>query len=98
MTTKTLRLPEALAAAVRDVGSREDIEDSGAMRKLLRMGYRCYVAERYRAGEISLRESSRRLGVSLSETADILRQMGIPGNVTADDTLQSMKSLDAVRT
>jgi hypothetical protein len=38
MTTKTLRLPDVLAAAVREVGSREDIEDSTAMRKLLRMG------------------------------------------------------------
>ncbi len=60
MTTKTLRLPDVLTSAVRDVGEAEHIEDSAAMRKLLRMGYDLYVA----------------------------------GNVTADDTLQSLKSIE----
>jgi hypothetical protein len=97
MTTKTLRLPDVLAAAVHEVGSREDIEDSTAMRKLLRMGYETYLAEQYRLGKISLRESARRMGMSLSETLDALRQKGIAGNVSADDTLESLKSLGAAR-
>ena len=93
MTTKTLRLPDVLAAAVHEVGFREDIEDSTAMRKLLRMGYETYLTEQYRAGRLSLREVARRLGISLSETMDALRQKGIAGNVTADDTLTSLNSL-----
>jgi predicted HTH domain antitoxin len=97
MTTKTLRLPDVLAAAVHEVGSREDVEDSTAMRKLLRMGYETYLAEQYRAGRISLREIARRLDRSLSETLDALRQKGIAGNVGADDTLESLKSLGATR-
>jgi predicted HTH domain antitoxin len=93
MTTKTLRLPEVLATAVHDVGAREDIEDSTAMRKLLRMGYDAYLAEQYRLGRLTLREMARRMGVSLSEALDVLRQRGINGNVTADDTLESLKSM-----
>jgi len=93
MTTKTLRIPDALAAAVHDVGRREDIEASTAMRKLLRMGYESYLTEQYRSGRLSLRDTARRMGVSLSEAIDTLRQKGIGGNVTADDTLESLRSL-----
>lgn len=97
MTTKTLRLPDVLAAAVREVGALEEIEDSTAMRKLLRMGYETYLAEQYRFGKITLRESARRMGLSLSETLDAFRQKGIAGNVGADDTLASLRSLGATQ-
>lgn len=93
MTTRTLRLPGDLAEAIRDVGAAEHIEESTAMRKLLSMGYHLYVAELYRAGRISLRDAARQMGLSLSETIDALRTLGIAGNVTADDTLQSLSSL-----
>ncbi len=93
MTTKTLRIPDALAAAVHDVSKREDIEDSTAMRKLLRIGYESYLTEQYRLGRLSLRETARRMGVSLGEAIDTLRQKGIGGNVTAEDTLESLRSL-----
>ena len=97
MTTKTLRMPDDLAKAVHQVGVGEHIEEATAMRKLLRMGYDLYVAEQYRAGRISLREAARRTGRSLSDTLDTLRHLGIPGNVTADDALQSLKSLQRPR-
>jgi hypothetical protein len=93
MTTKTLRMPVNLAAAVHEVGVSEHIEESTAMRKLLRMGYDLYVAEQYRAGRISLRDVARRMGTSLSEALEALQRLGIAGNVTADDTLQSLKSI-----
>ena len=93
MTTKTLRLPDALTAAVRDVGRSEHVEESTAMRKLLRMGYELYLAEHYRHGALSLRQVAARLEVSLSEAIDRLAELGVPGNVTADDTLESLKSL-----
>ena len=93
MTTKTLRIPTNLATAVHDVGVAEHIEEATAMRKLLRMGYDLYVAEQYRAGRISLRDAGRRMGTSLSETLDTLQRLGIAGNVAAEDTLRSLKSL-----
>ncbi len=93
MTTKTLRLPDALASAVHDVGAAEHIEDSAAMRKLLHMGYAAYVAERYRAGRMSLREAAGRMDLPLSDALNALRQLGVSGNVTADDTLHSLRSL-----
>ena len=94
MTTKTLRLPDVLTTAVHDVGEAEHIEESAAMRKLLRMGYDLYVAEKYRAGLISVRTAARRMGTSISEALDTLQRLGVTGNVTADDTLQSLKSIE----
>ena len=94
MKTKTLRIPEQLAGAVRDVGLAEHIEESAAMRKLLYLGFERYLADRYRAGEISLRDMARQLGMSLSDALDLLQRQGIPGNVGAAETLASLQSTE----
>jgi hypothetical protein len=96
MRTRTLRLPDDLEKAVREVGTTERIEEATAMRKLLRMGYEVFIAEQYRAGRVSLRSAAHRMGISMSETMDAFQRLGIQGNATADDTLQSFRSLPAV--
>lgn len=93
MITKTLRLPVDLASAIRNVGKAEHLDESVAMRKLLHLGYAAYVAEKYRSGGISLRTAAEEMGLPLSEAMDALSRMGIPGNVSADDTLHSLRSL-----
>ncbi len=93
MTTKTLRLSDNLAEAVRELGAAEHIEESTAMRKLMKMGYDLYTAERYRAGRLSLREVAARMDLSLSETLEALQHLGIAGNTGAEDTLASLQSL-----
>ena len=93
MTTKTLRLSDSLAEAVREIGTAEHIEESTAMRKLLRMGYDLYLAQQYRAGRMSLRDVAARMNLPLSETLEALQHLGIPGNTGADDALASLQSL-----
>ena len=93
MKTKTLRLSDELEGAVRDVGVAEHIEESAAMRKLLHLGYERYLADRYRAGTITLRELAAHTGTSLSQALDLLQHLGISGNVGAADTLESLRSL-----
>jgi len=94
MTTRTLRLPNDLVAAVRTVGQAEQIEESTATRKLIRMGFELYTARLYQTGRITLRQTAKRLDLSLSETLDFLQQFGVSGNVTADDTFASLQSLN----
>ena len=94
MTTKTLRLPAELVSAVRTVGRAEQIEESTAMRKLMRMGFELYTARLYQTGRITLRQTAKRLDFPLSETLDFLQQIGVSGNVTADDTLASLQSMN----
>jgi hypothetical protein len=93
MTTKTLRLPDELASAIRAVGEAEQIEESAAMRKLLRMGFELYTARLYRDGRITLRQAARRLHRPRSETLEFFQQLGIKGNVSAEDPLASLRSL-----
>ena len=97
MRTKTLRLPDELVEAVHDVGASEHIEESTAMRKLLGMGYDLYLAGQYRAGALTLRQVARRMRASLGDALDRLQRLGVPGNVGADDTLQSLKSIETDR-
>ena len=93
MITKSLRLSDSMVSAIREIGRAEQIEESVAMRKLLRMGYGLYLAEQYRAGRCTLRDVADRLELSLSETLDTLQRLGITGNTGADDTLASFRSL-----
>jgi hypothetical protein len=93
MITKTLRLPEGLSDAIRELGDAEHIEEATAMRKLLMMGYEMYVADQYRAGRLSLRDVATRLKQPLSDTLELLQRLGIGGNAGADDTLASFTSL-----
>lgn len=93
MRTKTLRVNDDLVDALREVGDAEHIEEAQAMRKLLRMGYEVYLAERYRTGLVSLRDVALRLNRSLSETIDTMARMGTTGNTGAADTLASLRSL-----
>jgi len=97
MTTRTLRLPEDLAAAIRQVGKLEAIEESSAMRKLLRMGLDLYTARLYGQGRITLRQAAKRMQRSVPEAVDALAELGIRGNTTADDTLASVRSIRARR-
>ena len=45
MITKSLRLPDSMVSAIREIGRAEQIKESAAIRKLLRMGYGLYLAE-----------------------------------------------------
>ena len=96
MRTKTPRIPEELVGAVRDVGLTEHIEESAAMRKLLHLGCERYLVNRYRGGEIALREMARQLRTSLSDALDLLQRQGIPGNVGAAETLESLQTMEGV--
>jgi len=96
MKTKTLRLPEALEDAVREVGSAEHIEESAAMRKLLALGYERYLADQYRVGAITLGDLAARTHMSHSQALDLLQRLGISGNVGAADTLVSLRSLQSL--
>lgn len=93
MTTKTLRLSDSLLNAVHELGNTEHIEESTAMRKLMRMGYELFLAEQYRQGRMTLRDVAQRMELSLSDTLDALQRRGISGNTSADDTLASVRSL-----
>ena len=69
------------------------IEESTAIRKLIRTGLEAYVANLYRQGEITLREASRRLNLDMVATVDVLVDHGVSGNLDAGDGFAAIENL-----
>jgi predicted HTH domain antitoxin len=91
MNVKSLRIPEDIEQAIEYVAKSEKIEKSQSLRKLARVGFECYVARSYEQGKLTLREASSLLKLSLSETLDILSEMGVKGNIRSSEVLESLK-------
>jgi predicted HTH domain antitoxin len=93
MKVKSIRIPEEMERAVDYVARSEKIEKTSSIRKLTRMGFELYVAKSYERGKISLREASKLLNLSLSETIDLLMETGVKGNIRVRDVMDSLKTL-----
>ncbi|HAS53744.1 MAG: hypothetical protein A2X56_15100 [Nitrospirae bacterium GWC2_57_13] len=92
MKTKSIRIPDDIQRAVTKVEKEEKVEEATAIRKLIKIGYETYVADRYRDGKLSLAEASRRLGITQSEMIDLLLERGTKGNLDAGDVLAALEA------
>jgi len=93
MKVKSIRIPEEIDRAVDYVARSEKIEKTSSIRKLTRMGFELYVAKAYERGKIYLREASKLLNLSLSETIDLLMETGVKGNIRVKDVMDSLKTV-----
>jgi predicted HTH domain antitoxin len=91
MKTKSLRIPEDMMYAVKLVEKEEKIEESTAMRKLMRIGFETYIGNLYKQGKITLREAARLLNKNQIETIDLFLDAGIKGNLDASDVFISLE-------
>lgn len=92
MTVKSLRIPEDMEKAIEYVAKLEKIEKSQSLRKLTRIGFECYVARSYEGGKLTLREAATLLKLSLSETMDVLSELGAKGNIRSSEVLESLRA------
>ena len=93
MKVKSMRLSEDLDQAIEYISRAEKIEKSQSLRKLARIGFEYYVSKAYRDGKITLREASDLLKLSILETIDLFADMGVKGNIRAEDVLSSLNLL-----
>ena len=91
MKVKSMRIPEDIDKAIVYVSRSEKIENTHSLRKLARMGFESYISKEYKAGKITLREAADLLKLTISETVDLLSDMGVKGNIHAGDVLNSLK-------
>ncbi len=91
MKTKSLRIPKNMISAIELVEKEEKIEESTAMRKLMRIGFETYIANLYRQGKVTLREAARLLDVNQIEAINLFLDAGIKGNLNASDVLISLE-------
>lgn len=85
-----MRIPDDIDQAINYVSQLEKIEKAQSLRKLARIGFEYYVAKSYKEGRITLRDASDLLKLSLSETIDLLAEMGVKGNIRAADVYASL--------
>ncbi|MBI3606110.1 MAG: hypothetical protein HY202_08820 [Nitrospirae bacterium] len=90
MKTKSIRIPKEMMDAIELVEKEEKIEESIAMRKLIRIGFETYVGNLYKQGKITLREAARHLNMNPIEVMDLFLDAGIKGNLDASDVLASL--------
>lgn len=91
MKTKSLRIPKEMMSAIKLVEKEEKIEESTAMRKLMRIGFETYVANLYKHGKVTLREAAKILNLNQIEAMNIFLDAGIKGNLDASDVMLSLK-------
>ena len=96
MKVKSMRIPEDIDQAINYVSKLEKIEKAQSLRKLARLGFEFYVAKNYREGRITLRNTSDLLNLNLSETVDLLLEMGVKGNIRASDVYASLNSIGSL--
>jgi len=92
MKVRSMRIPGDIDQAIEYVSKVEKIEKAQSLRKLARVGFEYYVVKAYREGKITLREASDLLQLTLSETIDLLLEMGVKGNIRAKDVLASLNT------
>lgn len=94
MHAKSIRIPDDMLIAIEMVERREHLEESTAIRKLIRTGLETYATRLYRQGNITLRELARRLDLDLIASTELLLDYGVRGNLDASDVMQSIEQLD----
>ena len=78
---KTTRVPENLMKVIEYRVNKEGLDESTVIRQLIQLRVRQYISKLYKEGELSLREASELLGVSLRETLEIMWKEGVKGNI-----------------
>ena len=91
MKTKSIRIPKDMMTAIELVEKEERIEESTAMRKLIRIGFESYIGNLYKQGKVTLREAARLLNLSQIDTINLFLDAGIKGNLDASDVLISLE-------
>ena len=92
MKVKLIRIPEDIDRAIEYVAKSEKLEKTQSLRKLTRIGFEYYMAKSYEMGKLTLREAAELLSLTLSETIDLLLEMGVKGNIKAKDIMESLKT------
>tara|TARA_B100000315_G_C14514751_1_gene558653 strand:+ start:776 stop:1066 length:291 start_codon:yes stop_codon:yes gene_type:complete len=91
MKTKSIRIPTDIISALSFVGKKEKVEESTAMRKLMRIGFETYIGNLYKEGKVTLREAAKLLKVNQVEAMDLFIEKGIKGNLDVSDVMVSME-------
>jgi predicted HTH domain antitoxin len=95
MKVKSIRIPDDIDKSIEYVARLEKLEKTQSLRKLTRLGFEYYAAKSYERGKLTLRETAQLLNLTLSETIDLLAEMGVKGNIRTKDVMESFKTISS---
>jgi len=95
MKVKSIRIPDDMDKSIEYVSRLEKLEKTQSLRKLTRLGFEYYAAKSYERGKLTLRETAGLLNLTLSETIDLLAEMGVKGNIRTKDVMESLKTISS---
>lgn len=88
---KTTRIPQQLVRGIKYRTERECVDESTALRQLLRLGLQEYAIILYKRGDITLREAAALCTLSMRNMLDVLIEHGVKGNVQYDTQKRSLE-------
>lgn len=92
----TTRLPPSIVKGIRYRTRKEGVDESTALRQLLRYGLQEYAIRLYKQGQISLREAANLGNVSVRDMIDILAEHGVKGNIQYDTQIKSLEIIKEI--
>jgi predicted HTH domain antitoxin len=98
MPVMSLRLEEKDLEKIRSLASEDNKDQSTVARELISYGWNYLMVRRYAEGKLSLEGLARELGKSVSETTDLLAEMGVPSPINYDDYLEGYSTMKGRRT
>jgi len=89
----TLRLKEKELGFIEALSKKEDKDRSYVARKLIDYGWTYFTLKQYRDGKISIGKVAKELNLSITETIELLSELGVKSPVTYEEYLEGYKSL-----
>lgn len=87
----TLRLKEKELGFIKELSSKENGDRSYAARKLIDYGWIYFILKNYREGKMSIGKAAKELNLSITETIELLADLGIKSPITYEDYLEGQK-------
>ncbi len=93
MSVISLRLKERESRKLQELSIEEQKDKSTVARELIQEGWNFLMIRQYRQGKLSLGMLAQRLDLSLSETIDVLSDLGIQAPIEYEDYLKGLTVL-----
>lgn len=87
----TLRLKERELSFIKELSEKENGDKSYAARKLIDYGWIYFILKNYKEGKMSIGKAAKELNLTITETIELLADLGIKSPISYEDYLEGKK-------
>ncbi|MBI4451989.1 hypothetical protein HY637_01040 [Candidatus Woesearchaeota archaeon] len=89
----TLRLKEKELGFIEELSRKENGDRSHAARKLIDYGWIYFILKNYKEGKMSIGKAAKELNLTITETIELLADLGINSPITYEEYLEGYRNL-----